>query len=150
MDPPRDAGGAARGILLPLLEARPSYLLLVNRTEHKAHDLLREHHVAGKVEAGPLQAVEGGAFDLVINATSASLSNAHLPLARGVFAPGSLAYELVYSKGDTAFMLDARSLGAEQVVDGLGMLVGQAAESYRLWFGRRPDVEPVMALLRQA
>ncbi|WP_269500187.1 shikimate dehydrogenase [Castellaniella sp. S9] len=142
------AGGAARGILLPLLQAGPDYLLLVNRTEHKAHDLLGERRRAGKVEAGPLAAVAGGRFDVVINATSASLTGAHLPLADSVFAPGSLAYDLVYGDGDTAFMTDARALGAARVSDGLGMLVGQAAESYRLWRGSRPDVEPVMAMLR--
>ncbi|MER1969004.1 shikimate dehydrogenase [Castellaniella sp. GW247-6E4] len=142
------AGGAARGILLPLLQAAPDYLLLVNRTEHKAHDLLADRRQAGKIEAGPLGAVAGGRFDVVINATSASLSGAHLPLASGVFAPGSLAYDLVYGKGDTAFMADARELGAGRVSDGLGMLVGQAAESYRLWHGRQPEVEPVMAMLR--
>lgn len=142
------AGGAARGILLPLLQTGPDYLLLVNRTEHKAHDLLGERRQAGKVEAGPLSAVAGGRFDVVINATSASLSGAHLPLDAGVFAPDALAYDLVYGKGDTAFMADARQLGAAHVADGLGMLVGQAAESYRLWRGCQPDVEPVMALLR--
>jgi shikimate dehydrogenase len=142
------AGGAARGILQPLLEAGPAHLLLVNRTERKAHELL-DACAAGEVaEAGPLDAVAEGAFDIVINATSASLSDAHLPLAHGTFAPGALAYDLVYGRGDTAFMSDARRLGAARVSDGLGMLVGQAAESYRLWFGCRPDVEPVMALLR--
>uniref|UniRef100_UPI0033409E69 shikimate dehydrogenase n=1 Tax=Castellaniella defragrans TaxID=75697 RepID=UPI0033409E69 len=144
------AGGAARGILLPLLQAGPGYLLLVNRTESKAHDLLGEHSRAGKVEAGPLAAVAGGRFDVVINATSASLGGTPLALADEVFAPGSLAYDLVYGKGDTAFMADARRQGAARVSDGLGMLVGQAAESYRLWRGCLPDVEPVMAMLRPA
>ncbi|HUH41032.1 MAG TPA: shikimate dehydrogenase [Castellaniella sp.] len=142
------AGGAGRGILLPILQAGPAHLLLVNRTEHKAHDLLHDHRQAGRIEAGPLSAVAGGAFDVVINATSASLSGAHLPLADGVFAAGALAYDLVYGQGDTAFMADARTLGAAHISDGLGMLVGQAAESYRLWRGVQPDVEPVMALLR--
>ena len=110
--------------------------------------MLGDRRRAGKIEAGPLSAVAGGRFDVVINATSASLSGAHLPLASGVFAPGSLAYDLVYGKGDTAFMVDARELGAARVSDGLGMLVGQAAESYRLWRGCMPDVEPVMAMVR--
>jgi len=140
------AGGAARGILLPLLEAGPAHLLLVNRTESKAHELLQACGAGAVAQAGPLGAVADGAFDVVINATSASLSDAHLPLGSGVFAPGALAYDLVYGRGDTAFMSDARRLGAAHVADGLGMLVGQAAESYRLWFGRRPDVGPVMAL----
>jgi len=140
------AGGAARGILQPLLAAGPAHLLLVNRTESKAHDLLRTCEAGAVAHAGPLGAVAGGVFDIVINATSASLSDAHLPLPEGVFASGALAYDLVYGRGDTAFMSDARRLGAARLADGLGMLVGQAAESYRLWFGVRPDVEPVMAL----
>ncbi len=142
------AGGAARGILQPLLEAGPAHLLLVNRTERKAHELLETCGGAGVTEAGPLDAAEDGAFDIVINATSASLGGARLPLGRATFAPDALAYDLVYGRGDTAFMSDARRLGAARVSDGLGMLVGQAAESYRLWFGCRPDVEPVMAMLR--
>lgn len=142
------AGGAARGILQPLLETRPAHLLLVNRTESKAHELLGAHGPAAGAEAGPLSAMADGAFDVVINATSASLGDARLPLGRGSFAPGALAYDLVYGKGETAFMSDARRLGAARISDGLGMLVGQAAESYRLWFGCRPDVEPVMATLR--
>jgi len=143
------AGGAARGILLPILQAGPAHLLLVNRTEHKARELLAGHGLGegGCAHAGPLDAVAKGRFDVVINATSASLTGAHLPLPDGVFAPGALAYDLVYGRGETAFMADARNLGAERVVDGLGMLVSQAAESYRLWRGCRPDVEPVLALL---
>ena len=143
------AGGAARGILQPLLAAAPAHVLLVNRTESKAHELLQACGASAVAQAGPLGAVAEGGFDVVINATSASLSDAHLPLGDGVFAPGALAYDLVYGRGDTAFMSDARRLGATQVVDGLGMLVGQAAESYRLWYGCRPDVEPVMALMSE-
>lgn len=142
------AGGAARGILQPLLEAVPASLLLVNRTERKAHELLDACEAAGIAKAGPLDEMVEGQFDIVINATSASLDGTHLPLGRGTFAPDALAYDLVYGRGDTAFMSDARRLGAARISDGLGMLVGQAAESYRLWFGCRPEVAPVMALLR--
>ncbi|MBV2181109.1 MAG: shikimate dehydrogenase [Castellaniella sp.] len=142
------AGGAARGILQPLIEAGPAHLLLVNRTESKAHELLDACGPAAGAAAGPLDAMAEGAFDVVINATSASLNDVHLPLGRGSFAPGALAYDMVYGRGDTAFMSDARRLGAGQISDGLGMLVGQAAESYRLWFGCRPDVGPVIAMLR--
>lgn len=144
------AGGAARGIFLPLLEAQPGYFLLVNRTESKAHAILGDHARAGMVEAGPINRAADGQFDVVIDATSASLSGAHLSLPGGVFASGSLAYELAYGKGDTLFFQDARRGGAERVSDGLGMLVGQAAESYQLWRGVRPDVLSVMELLRAA
>lgn len=142
------AGGAGRGIFLPLLETQPSYFLLVNRTVSKAHAILGEHAQAGVLEAGPISAAADGQFDVVIDATSASLSDAHLPLPSGVFAPGSLAYELAYGKGDTLFFQDARQGGAARISDGLGMLVGQAAESYHLWRGVRPDVLSVMELLR--
>lgn len=144
------AGGAGRGIFLPLLEAQPSYFLLVNRTEAKAHAILGEHAQAGVLEAGSISRAADGQFDVVIDATSASLSGAHLSLPGGVFAPGSLAYELAYGKGDTSFFQDARQGGAAQCSDGLGMLVGQAAESYHLWRGVRPDVLSVMELLRTA
>lgn len=142
------AGGAGRGIFLPLLEAMPGYFLLVNRTEAKAHMILGERAQPGVLEAGPISAAADGQFDVVIDATSASLSGEHLSLPNGVFAPGSLAYELAYGKGDTMFFQDARAGGAAQCVDGLGMLVGQAAESYHLWRGERPDVLRVMELLR--
>ena len=87
-------------------------------------------------------------FDLVINATSASLSDQSLPLPQGVFAAGSLAYDMVYGKGTTRFLADAREQGAALLSDGLGMLVAQAAESFRLWRGVMPDIAPVMAMLR--
>lgn len=142
------AGGAGRGIFLSLLEAAPAYFLLVNRTESKAHAIVGEHAQAGVIEAGPIGRAADGQFDVVIDATSASLSGAHLDLPAGVFAPGALAYELAYGKGDTSFFKDARRGGATRVSDGLGMLVGQAAESYRLWRGVRPDTRAVLELLR--
>lgn len=144
------AGGAGRGVLLPLLDEAPEYLLLVNRTEQKAHDVLGAHRRAGKAEAGPMDAARQGRFDVVINATSASLSGARLSLPDGVFGPDALAYDLVYGHGDTPFMAQSRALGVGMVADGLGMLVGQAAESYRLWWGCQPDVDPVMAMMRES
>jgi shikimate dehydrogenase len=142
------AGGAARGIFLSLLQAEPAYFLLVNRTESKAHAILGDHAEPGRVEAGAIERARDGRFDIVIDATSASLSGAHLDLPAGVFATGSLAYELAYGKGDTSFFKDARQGGAARISDGLGMLVGQAAEAYELWRGVRPDVRPVMEMLR--
>lgn len=144
------AGGAARGIFLPLLEAAPAYFLLVNRTESKAHAIVGEHAQAGKVEAGPIAMSAGGQFDIIINATSSSLSGDHLPMPGGVYAPGSLAYELAYNKGYTPFMEDATQGGAASLADGLGMLVSQAAECFHLWRGVTPDVAPVMEMLRDA
>jgi len=142
------AGGATRGILLPLIAQQPAALMVVNRTAAKA-EALREHvanHFA--IEAGGFEAMEGRAFDLLINATSASLSATPLPLGADNFASGALAYDLAYGSEETVFMRQARVCGAAQVADGLGMLVGQAAESFKLWRGVRPDTAPVIALLR--
>lgn len=142
------AGGAARGIFLPLLQTAPSYFLVVNRTEHKAHEIIGGHAAPGRVEAGSIDLAKDGQFDIVINATSSSLTGDHLPLPQGTYAKGSLAYELAYNKGHTPFMDDATQGGAARLADGLGMLVGQAAEGFLLWRGIRPDVTEVMQMLR--
>lgn len=142
------AGGASRGIFLPLLDTQPAYFLVVNRTEAKAHAIVGVHAERGRVEGGPLERAAGGEFDVVINATSTSLSGDHLPLPGAVFAPGALAYELAYNKGYTPFMEDAVQGGAARLADGLGMLVSQAAEGFYLWRGLRPDVTEVMNQLR--
>jgi shikimate dehydrogenase len=142
------AGGAARGIFLPLLHTSPDYFLVVNRTAHKAHEIIGDHAEPGKVEAGSIDLAADGQFDVVINATSASLTGDHLPLPQGTYAKGSLAYELAYNKGHTPFMDDATRGGAARLADGLGMLVGQAAEGFLLWRGIRPDVTEVMRMLR--
>ncbi len=136
------AGGAARGVILPLLEKRPATLFLANRTAEKAERLAAEFRIAG----GGFESLAGHAFDLVINATSAGLSDAVLPLPTSAFAPGSLAYEMLYGR-DTPFMAQARAAGA-QVADGLGMLVEQAAEAFYVWRGVRPDTAPVRSTLR--
>ncbi|MFT0532057.1 shikimate dehydrogenase [Castellaniella hirudinis] len=143
------AGGAARGVLLPLLQAGPRQLLLLNRSVEKARALIAPWAGAYPVAAGDLAAGAGGRFDVVINATSAGLSAQGLDLGAGLYAPDALAYDMVYGKGDTPFMADARRQGAARVADGLGMLVGQAAESFVIWRGVRPDVAAVRALLRQ-
>jgi shikimate dehydrogenase len=136
------AGGASRGVILPLLEAKPAVLFVANRTAAKAEQLA----AAFNIEGGGFEALAGRAFDLVINATSAGLSDAALPLPAGVFAPGCLAYEMLYGR-ETPFMAQARAAGC-QVADGLGMLVEQAAEAFFVWRGVRPDTAPVLAELR--
>lgn len=141
------AGGAARGVIHPLLEQRPAQLVLANRTLEKAHVLAQS---AGKqVEACAFSALAGREFDLIVNATSASLAGAVPALPRGVFAPGALAYDMMYGKGGTPFLVYARAAGAATLADGLGMLVEQAAESFFLWRGVRPETAPVLRLLRQ-
>jgi shikimate dehydrogenase len=140
------AGGAARGVIGPLLEQQPARLALANRTPEKAQLLAQSFR--GAIEAGSYAELAGRQFDLIVNATSASLSGALPPLPHGVFAPGALAYDMMYGKGETPFLAFARSAGAATLADGLGMLVEQAAESFFIWRGLRPDTAPVLKLLR--
>ena len=142
------AGGAARGVVLPLLEEGPAQLAIANRSVEKAVVLKTQFAPFGELATGGFADFADGRFDLVINATSASLGGEGLSLPDGLFAPGALAYDMVYGKGTTPFLADARRLGAVRVADGLGMLVAQAAESFFLWRGVRPDTAPVMAMLQ--
>jgi shikimate dehydrogenase len=141
------AGGAARGVIAPLLLQRPAQFALANRALDKALRLAQAF--PGLLEASSYAALAGRQFDLVINATSASLAGALPPLPPGVFARGALAYDMMYGKGETPFLAFARSEGAALLADGLGMLVEQAAESFFIWRGLRPDTAPVLRLLRQ-
>lgn len=140
------AGGAARGVVLPLLEQGPAELFIVNRTAVKAVELAGRFGTAGTVRGGGYEALPGRRFDLVINATAASLAGDLPPLPAGVFAAGALAYDMMYGK-DTPFLAFARGEGA-RCADGLGMLVEQAAEAFFLWRAVRPATAPVIALLR--
>lgn len=140
------AGGAARGVLGPLLAEAPARLVIANRTAHRARALAERFSAFGLVEGGGYEALAGLAFDIVINATSTGLSDALPPLPPTVFAPGALAYDMMYGRA-TPFMVFAEQRGA-RVSDGLGMLVEQAAESFWLWRGIRPATAPVIALLR--
>ncbi|HEY2968320.1 MAG TPA: shikimate dehydrogenase [Casimicrobiaceae bacterium] len=143
------AGGAARGVVLPLLREEPASITIANRTVEKAMALERRFAPFGPVEGGDYARLAGRQFDLVINATSASLTGELPPLPPGVFASGSLAYDMVYGNEPTRFLVHARTNGAAQVADGLGMLLAQAAESFFLWRGVRPDTGPVIELLRR-
>jgi shikimate dehydrogenase len=138
------AGGAARGVVLPLLERGPARLLIANRTAAKARELADRFGCQG---CGFDELAEQS-FDLVINATSASLAGDAPPLPEGIYAPGALAYDMMYGR-ETPFMAAARAAGA-RVADGLGMLVEQAAEAFCVWRGVRPDTAPVIAMLREA
>lgn len=140
------AGGAARGVIRPLLEQRPSLLVIANRTPARARLLVPVFD--GGVEACDYAALAGRQFDLVVNATSASLAGELPPLPPGVFARGALAYDMMYGRGETAFLAFARREGAATCADGLGMLVEQAAESFFIWRGLRPDGAAVLRLLR--
>jgi shikimate dehydrogenase len=142
------AGGAAQGALLPVLEQQPELVVIANRTAEKAVALENQFSGYGKVSGGDYARLKGKAFDLVINSTSTGLTGELPPLPQGVFAPSSLAYDMVYGKGLTRFLEHARDNGAERLADGLGMLVEQAVESFYLWRGVRPDGRPVMEKLR--
>jgi shikimate dehydrogenase len=146
------AGGAAEGVLHPLLEQRPSLLVIANRTLDKALRMVKRIEEQGdfryvSVNAYAFDDLQGQSFDVVINATSAGLSDSSLPLPAGIFAPGALAYDMMYGR-ETPFMVFARAHGAAQIADGLGMLVEQAAEAFMLWRGVRPQTAPVIAQLR--
>jgi shikimate dehydrogenase len=146
------AGGAAQGVLMPLLSVRPAQLIIANRTVDKAEQLVgRFAPRAAGAELGALgyDELAGRSFDLVVNATSASLQDTVPDLPPGLFASGSLAYDMMYGKGPTPFLQRAQALGAAQLADGIGMLVEQAAESFYVWRGVRPDTAPVIAQLRQ-
>ncbi|MDR1349395.1 MAG: shikimate dehydrogenase [Zoogloeaceae bacterium] len=149
------AGGAARGVIGSLLALRPAALVIANRGVDKAKALAAAF--AGRVpDSAVLPCGMGFAdlagatpFDLVINATSASLAGATLSLPAGIFAANSLACDLMYGKEETPFLAQARTGGAAQCADGLGMLVEQAAESFFVWRGRRPQAVVRAALLQQ-
>lgn len=138
------AGGAARGVIQPLLEQNPASLMVVNRTSAKAV-ALRE--CFEQIEGGGYDALRGRQFDVVINATSGSLNNELPPLPEGIFANGALAYDMMYGR-ETPFMTFAREQGAGIVADGLGMLVEQAAAAFQIWRGVFPHTRPVIQQLR--
>jgi shikimate dehydrogenase len=142
------AGGAARGVVLPLLREHPVSIAIANRTVESALALERRFAPFGPINGGDYGRLAGRQFDLVINATSASLSGEVPPLPPGVFAPGALAYDMVYGKDLMRFLAFARDAGAALLADGLGMLLAQAAESFFLWRGLRPDIRPVIRMLR--
>jgi shikimate dehydrogenase len=137
------AGGAAQGVVLALREAALATLVIANRTPAKAEALAARY--PGVTGCG-YEALAGRRFDLIINATSAGLAGQAPPLPGSIFAPGALAYDMVYGR-DTPFLAAARAAGA-RACDGLGMLVEQAAESFFLWRGLRPDTRSVLARLR--
>lgn len=147
------AGGAAQGVLGPLLAAAPSRVVVGNRTPERALQLVerfRQARPASDLSARALANLVGSSFDVIINATSASLQDAPLELPNGIFAQGALAYDMMYGKGSTPFLSFARGDGAAVVADGLGMLVEQAAESFFIWRGVRPHTAPVIESLRRS
>ncbi len=142
------AGGAARGILGPLLAQRPAVLVIANRTVSRAEELARRFAALGPVRACGFAELAGQRFDLILNATAASLADQLPPLPEDLLLPGGVCYDLMYGDRPTAFVRWGIAHGAGMSVDGLGMLVEQAAEAFLRWRGVRPDTGPVIARLR--
>lgn len=143
------AGGASRGILQPLLAENPERLVIANRTPDKAKQLAVEFADLGPIKGGGFEALLGQCFDLILNATAASLSGELPSLPAGVLAAGGDCYDLAYGSQQTAFVRWGQDQGAAHSVDGLGMLVEQAAEAFYLWRGVRPETQPVIALFER-
>ena len=142
------AGGAARGVIEPLLQYQPSLLFIANRTASKATVLSSLFAEFGNVNGGGYDALSGS-FDVIINATAASLQGEVPPLPDTVLNPNSVCYDMMYSDSDTAFITWAKRRGAAKAIDGLGMLVEQAAAAFQLWRGVCPETQPVISLIRQ-
>jgi shikimate dehydrogenase len=141
------AGGASRGIIAPLLECKPSRLVVANRTAARAVELAARFRDRGRVEGMALDAIARDRYDVVLNATSTSTHGESLALPAHALPAGAFAYDLAYGPGARAFVERAKAAGMS-AADGLGMLVEQAAESFQLWRGVRPDTAPVLAELR--
>jgi shikimate dehydrogenase len=143
------AGGAARGVMGPLLGAGPEYLEVANRNAERAVELAKEFAMLGNVHGCGFEAITAtGQFDLVLNATSASLQETIPPIPPSVIGPATLCYDMAYGKGDTAFTRWAKNAGAGRAETGWGMLVEQAAEAFYLWRGVKPDTKPVLEAVK--
>lgn len=145
------AGGAVRGILQPLLALNPAAITIANRTLSRAIELAETFQALGKLEACSFESTAGQHYDLIINATAAGLSNELPPLPSGVLNQHVYCYDMMYNiNEDTAFVKWSREQGVINAYDGLGMLVEQAAESFRIWRDVQPKTAPVIKTLRQS
>ncbi|MBA5206348.1 MULTISPECIES: shikimate dehydrogenase [Pectobacterium] len=142
------AGGAARGVIQPLL-AYGCTVVLTNRTFSKADELVKVFSGVGDIKAVALDYLHGQSFDLIINATSSGMYDSIPNLPPELISPETGCYDMFYLPQLTPFLSWCVQHGAIRYADGLGMLVGQAAHAFKLWHGVMPDVEPVIALLKQ-
>jgi shikimate dehydrogenase len=143
------AGGAARGVVGPLLERELRLLTVANRTPFKARKLAAEFADLGQIAGCTFAELRGPAYDLIINATSAGLQGEMPQLPAGLVAEETVCYDMAYGRGDTPFTSWARSFHARRTSKGWGMLVEQAAESFLLWRGIRPSTKPILEALAQ-
>ncbi len=142
------AGGATRGIVEPLLREQPAELLIANRTPDRAETIAAMFRHVGRVRSCALDEIPVRPYDLILHATSAPLQNSRLTLPGGIVSPNTCCYDLMYGKDVTSFMRWALAQNAGRVVDGFGMLLEQAAESFFLWRGKRPDTDMARKCLR--
>lgn len=143
------AGGASRGVIKPLLDCAPKKLVIVNRTETKAQQLAERFKAFGPIEAVTLQSLNNEqGFDIVINSTSASLFNELPPVPAQIFTHKTLAYDMAYRSEPTTFCQWALDNNSAKAIDGLGMLVGQAAVAFKIWRKVMPETKSVLASLR--
>lgn len=143
------AGGAVRGVLPDLLAETPGEVVIANRTYERAEQLAASHSDLGRVAACEFTELGGEYFDLMINGTSAGLSGEIPALPETLRLAGAIVYDMLYGDSPTAFCRWALGRGASRALDGLGMLVEQAAESFHLWRGVRPQTAPVIEALRR-
>jgi len=142
------AGGAVRGVLGPVLQEKPAEVVIANRTPERAQELADAFEEYGRIDGCGFDDLDGSRYDIVINGTSASLKGEVPPLPEGILTKGAFCYDMMYGGEPTAFMNWADDEGCEQISDGLGMLVEQAAESFNIWRGVRPDTGVVIKAVR--
>ncbi len=143
------AGGAVRGVLGPLLEAQPKQVVIANRTLEKAESLAQAFSKQGNISAVAFEKIPQQAFDFIINGTSASLSGSVPPIPVSAVGKQTACYDMMYAQQLTPFLQWASDQGSQQLADGLGMLVEQAAESFRLWRGIKPETQPLIVQMRE-
>jgi len=144
------AGGAVRGVLGPMLAQQPSEIVIANRTEEKAVALVNEFNRGDQLRGCGFQSIGDQPFDIIINGTAASLQGDLPPIPTTAITATTCCYDMMYGKEPTIFMAWASQHGAPKVLDGLGMLVEQAAESFFIWRGVQPDTSEVITSVRTA
>ena len=143
------AGGATRGVIAPLLALGPAEIVIANRTEERAEKLAGAFAKIGPVQGVGIRYISGDPFDLVINATSAGLSGELPPLSNSIVGPETVCYDMAYGKTNTPFVEWSLQQGCARAVQGWGMLVEQAAESFRVWRGMKPGTASVLTALKE-
>tara|TARA_R110001592_G_scaffold98956_1_gene282084 strand:- start:940 stop:1758 length:819 start_codon:yes stop_codon:yes gene_type:complete len=141
------AGGAAKGVILPLLAQQPASIVIANRTVSKAESLIEQFNDS-RLKACGFEQISGNTYEVIINATSASLSGKLPAIPPSIIAENTTCYDMAYGKDLSPFLIWAKAHGALKIIDGIGMLVGQAAVSFNIWRGVKPDVGTVIEQLK--